>query len=120
MEEAISALISDEIMTLIKLVFVVILGLWIKSLIDRLVQGIVFMYGNEFNQGDQVFIDGERAVIISTGLRRTIFEIDNGRGKTWRYIDNTKLKDSKFEKIIIAREVMLNKRRRATDKVENE
>jgi len=44
--------------------------------------------------------NGEQAVIISIGYRETIFEIDNGRGKVWRYIENTRIPSHRLEQII--------------------
>ena len=54
-----------------------------------------------FEPGDVVFLDGEKATIISIGMRETIFEIDNGRGKVWRYIYNTRIPTHRLEKVIV-------------------
>jgi hypothetical protein len=53
-----------------------------------------------FEPGDVVYLDGERATIISIGYRETIFEVDNGRGKVWRYIYNTRIPTHRLEKLI--------------------
>lgn len=115
MEEALTNFISDEFLLLIKFGVVLIVSMWVKQLVDKVVQGFLFRYGDVYNQGDEVFIDGERAIIISIGHARTIFEIQNGRGKVWRYVDNDKLKNCKFEKIIVPRERQEMMRRRSSD-----
>lgn len=82
-------------------VFVIgIIALWIKSLIEDLVAGIRWKAKPGFEPGDECFLDGERATIVSIGYRETIFEIDNGRGKVWRYIDNKRIPMVRLEKLI--------------------
>ena len=88
------------IQPLLGLIFVGVFVLWIKALIEDLVAGIRWRLKPGFEPGDTVFLDGERATIISIGYRETIFEIDNGRGKVWRYVDNKRVPLLRLEKII--------------------
>ena len=85
---------------LIGIILVGVIALWIKSLIEDLVAGIRWRLKPGFEPGDECFLDGERATIVSIGYRETIFEIDNGRGKVWRYIDNKRIPMVRLEKII--------------------
>jgi len=79
-----------------------IIALWFKELVSDLVASIRWKMKPGFEPGDIVFLDGERATIISIGLSETIFEVDNGRGKIWRYIRNTRVQNNhRLEKIVI-------------------
>ena len=85
---------------LIGVIIIGVIALWVKSLIEDLVAGIRWSMKPGFDPGDECFLDGERATIISIGYRETIFEIDNGRGKVWRYIDNKRIPMHRLEKLI--------------------
>ena len=85
---------------MIGIIIVGVIALWLKSLIEDLVAGIRWRLKPGFEPGDECFLDGERATIVSIGYRETIFEIDNGRGKVWRYIDNKRIPMVRLEKII--------------------
>ena len=78
-----------------------IIALWFKELVSDLVASIRWKMKPGFEPGDIVFLDGERATIISIGLSETIFEVVNGRGKIWRYIRNTRVQNNhRLEQII--------------------
>ena len=85
---------------LIGIIVVGVVALWLKALIEDLVAGIRWRLKPGFEPGDECFLDGERATIVSIGYRETIFEIDNGRGKVWRYIDNKRVPFHRLERII--------------------
>ena len=74
--------------------------LWFKEYIADLVASIRWRMKPGFEPGDDVFLDGEPAKIIKIGITETIFEIDNGRGKVWRYIYNKRIPYHKLEKIV--------------------
>ena len=74
--------------------------LFFKELVGDLVASMRWKMKPWFEPGDTVYLDGEKATIISIGYRETIFQVDNGRGKVWRYIDNKRIPVHKLEKII--------------------
>lgn len=76
----------------------------VKDLITTVVAGLLFWFNSSFNEGDHVYIDGEKAVIVKLGLRMSVFRIENGRGETWRFVYNDRIKYMKLEKVIIPRE----------------
>lgn len=119
MESLLISIIPTQLSELLVFMLAVILTFYIKDTVAGIVKGIAFVLGSTFNQGDQVYIDGERATIISVGITKTIFEVENGRGKTWLIVYNTEIPRRKIEKIIEPKEVHLIKRRRKSDKVEN-
>jgi hypothetical protein len=78
-----------------------IIGLWLKELMTDIVASIRWKLKSGFEPGDVVFINQEKATIVSIGITETIFEIhDTGRGKLWRFIDNTRMPYVTIEKII--------------------
>ena len=89
---------------LIGLGITAILVLWFKEAVGDFVASLRWKMKPGFEPGDTVFLDGESAVIISIGYRETVFEIDNGRGKVWRYIENTRIPTHRLEQIIIKKE----------------
>mgnify|MGYP005713864957 CR=1 FL=1 len=85
------------------LILAAIIALWVKDLASDLVASIRWKMKPGFEPGDIVYLDGERSTIVSIGYRETIFEVDNGRGKVWRYIENKRIPIHKLEKIIDAK-----------------
>lgn len=75
----------------------------LKDIIFSVIKGLKFKMRPGFESGDECFIDGEHCTIIRIGLLETVFEIDNGRGKVWRYIPNTLLDEVVLERIIVAK-----------------
>jgi|TARA_B110000438_G_C15702511_1_gene601654 hypothetical protein len=86
---------------LIGLGITAIIVLWMKEAVGDFVASIRWKMKPGFEPGDVVFLDGEEATIVSIGFRETIFEIDNGRGKVWRYIYNKRIPIHKLEKVIV-------------------
>ena len=77
-----------------------VIALWFKELVGDIVASLRWKMKPGFEPGDVVYLDGEKATIISIGYRETIFQVSNGRGKVWRYIDNKRIPVHKLEKII--------------------
>ena len=93
--------ISQFLQPLIGLGITAILFLWIKEAVSDFVASIRWKMKPGFEPGDVVFLDGEKATIISIGFSETVFEIDNGRGKVWRYIYNKRIPTHRLEKVIV-------------------
>ena len=55
-------------------------------------QGLKFRSHPAFNEGDEVLLDGEQAIIVKIGLRETVFGCYGNRGYTWRYVANDLIK----------------------------
>jgi hypothetical protein len=53
-----------------------------------------------FNEGDEVLLDGELAMIVKIGTRETVFGVYSDRGYTWRYVPNERIPYLKLEKVI--------------------
>jgi len=81
------------------------IGLAVKDMLTSFVSGLLFCFNKHFNEGDEVYLDGEKAIIVKVGFRQTVFGIDNGRGYTWRFIYNHKIQNSRLEKVVIKPEI---------------
>lgn len=92
--------LSNILAPIIALGLTALIALWVKELVGDLIASIRWKMKPGFEPGDVVYLDSERATIISIGYRETIFQVDNGRGKVWRYIDNKRIPVHKLEKII--------------------
>ena len=92
--------LTPETLSLIEFVATMVLGFWVKDLAVNLVAGFSFWLNKAFNTGDTVYIDGKKAIIIRIGLRQTIFQIEDDRGITWRYVNNTRIPVLKLEKVV--------------------
>ena len=62
--------------------------------------GMKFKMDPAFNEGDNVLLEGEDAMIVKIGARQTVFGVYSNRGYTWRYISNDKIYSLKLEKVI--------------------
>lgn len=92
--------LNQDTINLIQLILSFIIGLVLKDLCVSFVSGLLFYLNAQFKEGDEVFVDGERALIVKIGFRQTVFGVDNGRGYTWRYVQNDRIKFLKLEKVV--------------------
>jgi len=100
METELATKLAQDIMPWAVLIIAGIIGLWLKEVVQDIVASIRWKIKRAFEPGDAVYLDGERAIIVSIGYRETVFEIDNGRGKVWRYIDNKRIPFVRLERVI--------------------
>lgn len=92
--------LSPGTIEIIGFLLTLIVGLAVKDFAMTFVAGIFFKLNKDFNEGDIVYLDGGKAIIVSIGLRWTKFEISDERGTVWRFIRNDRVRFSKLEKII--------------------
>ncbi len=77
-----------------------IFGLLAKDILTTITYGLMFYFDRSFDEGDEVFLDDQRALIIKIGIRKTCFQIQENSETHWRYIPNDKIRYAKLEKII--------------------
>ena len=97
--------ITEFLLPYIGMVMIVIIGFMIKDFATKLSKGIAFSMNKQFQEGDKVLIDGERALIVKIGITQTVFGISKSNGEfdgdyVWRYVPNEKIENLKIEKII--------------------
>ena len=73
---------------------------WFKDFAVNLMSGLKFKFNPAFNEGDEVLLDGELAMIVKIGARQTVFGVYSDRGYTWRYVPNERIPYLKLEKVI--------------------
>ena len=97
--------ITELLLPYIGMVMIVIIGFMIKDFATKLSKGIAFSMNKQFQEGDKVLIDGERALIVKIGITQSVFGISKSNGEfdgdyVWRYVPNEKIENLKIEKII--------------------
>jgi hypothetical protein len=80
----------------------------IKDTLMEIAYGLQFRFNPNFKDGDIVFLDGERAIIVKRGILTTVFGVNKPDGTySWRYVANSRIESLKLEKIINIREMKI-------------
>ena len=100
--------ITELIMPYIGMVLIVVFGFMFKDFATKLSKGIAFSLNKQFQEGDHVLLDGERALIVKIGISQTVFGVTKVGGEldgdyVWRYVPNERIDYLKLEKIIFDR-----------------
>ena len=100
--------ITELILPYIGMVLIVVFGFMFKDFATKLSKGIAFSMNNQFQEGDHVLLDGERALIVKIGITQTVFGVTKVGGEwdgdyIWRYVPNERIDFLKLEKIIFDR-----------------
>ena len=99
--ETLAAQLTTGIMPFIAVAVTFVIILMAKDWLTSIAKGLRFRYDPTFNEGDIVFLDGERAIIVKQGWTKTVFGVTKEDGTyCWRYIPNTRMEFIKIEKII--------------------
>lgn len=83
-----------------------IVSLWLKDSAGKIVKGLSFKYLGQFKEGDEVILDGERALIVKIGFSITVFGIYRTNSNStkinhyWRYVPNERIPFLHIEKIV--------------------
>ena len=92
--------LTDLILPWLGIMLSVVVFMWFKDYALQISKGLKFKLDPHFQEGDQVWLEDEPAVIVKIGLSSTIFGIVNGRGYIWRFVPNESIFDMKLEKIV--------------------
>ena len=108
--------ITEFLLPYIGMVMIVIIGFMIKDFATKMSKGIAFSMNKQFQEGDHVLIDGERALIVKIGYTQTVFGVTKSGGDfdgdyVWRYVPNERIDFLKMEKIIFDQTPLNNKER---------
>jgi len=100
--------LTELIMPYIGMVIIVVMGFMFKDFVTKLSKGIAFQMNKQFQEGDHVLLDGERALIVKIGMTQTVFGVTKIGGELdgdyiWRYVPNERIEFLKLEKIIFDR-----------------
>ena len=108
--------ITEVLLPYIGMGMIVIFGFMLKDFATKMSKGIAFSMNKQFQEGDHVLIDGERALIVKIGLTQTVFGVTKSNGEfdgdyVWRYVPNERIDFLKLEKIIFDHTPLNNKSR---------
>ena len=92
--------LSNMILPWIAVLISLVVAIWFKDFATGLAKGLKFKFDPAFNEGDEVLLDGELAMIVKIGARQTVFGVYSERGYTWRYVPNERIPYLKLEKVI--------------------
>ena len=92
--------VTDFILPWIGILISLVIAIWFKDFATGLAKGLKFKMDPAFNEGDEVLLDGELAMIVKIGARQTVFGVYSDRGYTWRYVPNERIPYLKLEKVI--------------------
>ena len=97
--------ITELLLPYIGMVMIVIFGFMLKDFATKMSKGIAFRFNRQFQEGDHVLLDGERALIVKIGLTQTVFGVTKSNGEfdgdyVWRYVPNERIDFLVLEKII--------------------
>ena len=111
--------ITEFILPYIGMVVIVVFGFMLKDFATKWGKGIAFQLNKQFQEGDHVLIDGERALIVKIGMTQTVFGVTKSNGEfdgdyVWRYVPNERIEFLKLEKIIFDHTPLNN-----TNKIKN-
>ena len=91
---------SELILPYLGVMISIVFFLWFKDYATGIAKGLKFKIDPHFQEGDEVWLENEPAVILKIGMTQTIFGIINGRGYIWRFGDNESIFEMKLEKMI--------------------
>lgn len=83
-----------------------IISLWLKDTAGKIIKGLSFKFSPQFSEGDEVVLDGERAIIVKIGFSQTVFGIYRTNANStkinhyWRYVPNERIPYLHIEKIV--------------------
>ena len=113
--------ITELLLPYIGMVMIGIFGFMLKDFATKMSKGIAFSMNKQFQEGDHVLIDGERALIVKIGFTQTVFGVTKSNGEfdgdyVWRYVPNERIEFLKLEKIIFDHTPLNNKSKIADNK----
>jgi hypothetical protein len=91
---------SDLLLPWVGVLISLVVAIWFKDFATGLAKGLKFKMNPAFQEGHEVLLDGELAMIVKIGMTETVFGIYSDRGYTWRYVPNERIPMLKLEKVI--------------------
>ena len=92
--------ISDLALPWIGVLISLVAAIWFKDFATGIAKGIKFKMNPAFQEGDEVILDGELAMVVKIGVTTSVFGVYSERGYTWRYVPNERIPMLKLEKVI--------------------
>jgi hypothetical protein len=105
--------VTNLLLPFVAALMMLVITLWFKDFAGKIAKGLAFQMNKDFQEGDKVILDGEKALIVKVGLTQTVFGINKTAGDfegdyCWRYVTNERIPFLKLEKIIFNDTPLLN------------
>lgn len=105
--------ITNLLLPFIAALTMLVITLWFKDFAGKIAKGLAFQMNKDFQEGDKVILDGEKALIVKVGLTQTVFGITKTAGDfngdyCWRYVPNERIPFLKLEKVIFDNRPVIN------------
>jgi len=105
--------ITNLLLPFVAALMMLVITLWFKDFAGKIAKGLAFQMNKDFQEGDKVILDGEKALIVKVGLTQTVFGITKNAGEfggdyCWRYVPNERIPFLKLEKVIFDNTPVLN------------
>ena len=71
--------LSNMLLPWIGVLISLVVAIWFKDFATGLAKGLKFKFDPAFNEGDEVLLDSELAMIVKIGARQTVFEFTRKR-----------------------------------------
>lgn len=102
---AVGTEVTQLIMPFLAALISLVVTLSFKDYATKIAKGLAFQLNKDFQEGDKVILDGERALIVKVGMTQTVFGINKHKGEfegdyCWRYVPNERIPFLKLEKVI--------------------
>lgn len=97
---SLTANLTEHLLPWLTILLSITISLLVKDMISAISKGIMFRMSSHFNEGDIVYLDGEKAIIVNMGLFQTVFSIDGPQGKVWRIVPNDRISFLRLDRII--------------------
>jgi hypothetical protein len=122
--------LTNLLMPFVSALMLLVVTLWFKDYATKIAKGLAFQMNKQFQEGDKVILDGERALIVKIGITETVFGVTKTSGEfdgdyVWRYVPNERISFLKLEKVIFdhtpdnnSHDIAQNKKR--IDKIEGQ
>ena len=99
----------------------VVITLWFKDFAGKFAKGLAFSMNKQFQEGDKVILDGERALIVKIGITQTVFGVTKTSGEfdgdyVWRYVPNERIPFLKLEKVSLKSKEFTETKKVITDR----
>lgn len=102
---AVGTEVSELLLPFLAALISLVVTLSFKDYATKIAKGLAFQLNKDFQEGDKVILDGERALIVKVGMTQTVFGITKHNGEfdgdyCWRYVPNERIPYLKLEKVI--------------------
>jgi len=76
----VGAEITNLLLPFVAALMMLVITLWFNDFASKIAKGLAFQMNKDFQEGDKVILDDEKALIVKVGLTQTVFGITKSSG----------------------------------------